>query len=128
MGYCQKLETEVSLGWQHKYRGLMQHSDLQNSDHPLEQSSEQLFDRLRALTADRGRLAVQIGEVVKQSRAEMRVRMGKMSSQLGGPAFVLSDPVRFSSAAIDSSTSRHSGGWARLLRRGNKKLRKLVAG
>jgi len=44
----------------------MQHSDLQNSDHPLEQSSEQLFDRLRALTADRGRLAVQIGEVVKQ--------------------------------------------------------------
>jgi hypothetical protein len=114
----------VSLGWQHKYRGLMQYFELQEFDHPLEESSEQLCDRLLALTADRPQLAKQISDMVIQSRAEIRVRMGEMSSQLGGPASVLADPVRFSSAAIDTVTGgRRSRGWARLLH----KTKKLIA-
>jgi hypothetical protein len=110
----------VSLGWQHKYRGLMQYFDMQDFDHPLEQSSEQLCDRLRALTSDRERLAAQIDDAVKQARAEIRVCMGGMSSQLGDPASVLADPIRFSSEAIQTVTGPRPRGWARLLRRTRK--------
>ena len=103
----------------------MQYFDLQEFDHPLEESSEQLCDRLLALTADRPQLAEQISDMVIQARSEIRVCMGGMSTQLGGPSSVLADPVRFNNATIDTvSKRRRSGGWARLLRR----TRKLIAG
>jgi polysaccharide pyruvyl transferase WcaK-like protein len=114
----------VSLGWQHKYRGLMQYFDLQEFDHPLEQSNQQLSDRLLALTVSRDRLAEQIGDVLKQARSEIRASMGGMSSQLGGPSSVLTTPVRFSNAEIDTVSDQRSSSWARLLRR----TRNLVAG
>jgi hypothetical protein len=113
----------VSLGWQHKYRGLMQYFDLPELDHPLTQSSGQLSDRLQTLAATRDRLSKHIGGKLEQARAEIRAAMGGLSGRLGGSSSVLTAPVRFDNAGIKTVSHVRSTTSARLLRR----IRRLVA-
>ncbi len=90
----------VSLGWQHKYRGLMEHFRLSELDHPLEQRSEQLSDRLGHLSRSRNRISHEIREKVQQARATIHTEMSRLSRHLGGPAEVFKEPVPFESDEI----------------------------
>ena len=113
----------VSLGWQHKYRGLMQYFELPEFDHPLAQSSGQLSDRLLTLAASRDRLSKHIGGKLEQARSEIRAGMGGLSSRLGGSSSVLTAPVRFDNAGIETVSHVRAATSVRLLRR----MRRLVA-
>ena len=113
----------VSLGWQHKYRGLMQYFDLPEFDHPLAESSGQLSDRMSTLAASRDRLSTHIGEKLEQAQSEIRAGMGGLSSRLGGSSSVLTAPVTFDDASIETVSHVRATTSARLLRR----LRRLVA-
>ena len=113
----------VSLGWQHKYRGLMQYFDVTDFDHPLSQSSEQLTDRLCTLTDSRDRLSNHIDGKLQEARSEIRVGMGGLSSRLGGSSSVLTNPVRFDNAEIETVSHVRSAASTRLLRR----IRQFVA-
>jgi hypothetical protein len=90
----------VSLGWQHKYKGLMQYFSLSEFDHPLGQSSEQLLDRLRRLNSSRDQLTGQIRSTVRQARSTIRIQMSHLSRELGGPTSVLTKPIPFDNAEI----------------------------
>ncbi len=107
----------VSLGWQHKYRGLMDYFNLSEFDHPLSQTSEQLTDRLLALTASQDRVSTLIREKLDQARSEIRVRMGVLNSQLGGSSSVLTTPVRFDNGKIETVSHVRAATPVRLLRR-----------
>jgi hypothetical protein len=106
----------VSLGWQHKYRGLMEYFELPQFDHPLAQSSGQLLDRLQTVALSRDRLSQQIRGKLEQARSDIRVRMGWLSRRLGGPSSVLMSPVGFNGSEIETVSSVRSNSGVRVLR------------
>jgi polysaccharide pyruvyl transferase WcaK-like protein len=106
----------VSLGWQHKYRGLMQGFDLSDFDHPLDQSCDQLTERLVGLTSARERLATQISNRLLKARECILENMGRLSVALGGPSRVLTSSVRFESTEIKTHSHVRSTTGARVLR------------
>ncbi len=114
----------VSLGWQHKYRGLMQYFELPEFDHPLAESSGQLSDRLVTLAASRDGLSKHISDKLEEARLEIRAAMGGLSRRIGGPSSVLTAPVRFENAEIETVSHVRAAPGVRLLRR----LRRLVTG
>jgi polysaccharide pyruvyl transferase WcaK-like protein len=111
----------IALGWQHKYRGLMQYFELLDFDHPLAESSGQLSDRLGTLADSRDRLSRHIGGKLSQARAEISASMSGLSSRLGGPASVLTAPVKFDNATIETVSHIRAAPSVRLWR-GMKRL------
>jgi hypothetical protein len=92
----------VSLGWQHKYRGLMDHFDLLDFDQPIAGDRAELGARLESLTASRERTAERIRGRLEASRSEIRSRMGWLSGQFGGPPTVLEGSIRIDEAGIET--------------------------
>jgi len=107
----------ISLGWQHKYRGLMTHFDLLEFDQPLTGDRAELGARLESLIADRERLVEQIRCRVEECRSEIRSQMGWLSGRLGGPSTVLAGPIRIDDAGIETEPLPREPRIARLRRR-----------
>jgi hypothetical protein len=107
----------ISLGWQHKYRGLMEHFDLLELDQPLTGERAELGARLESLTASRERLVEQIRARLEASRSEIRAAMGRLSGRLGGPSTVLQGPIRIDEGAIETEPLPGESRIARLRRR-----------
>jgi hypothetical protein len=113
----------ISLGWQHKYRGLMQYFDLPDFDHPLAEPSGQLRDRLAFLALSREHVGDQIERLVSRARQQIRISMGRLSSRLGGPSSVLAAPVQYANEPIATVAQVRSPVSVRVFRR----IRRLVA-
>jgi hypothetical protein len=107
----------LSLGWQHKYRGLMEHFGLLEFDQPLTGDRAELGARLASLTASRERLVEQIRGKLETSRSEIRSGMGWLSGRLGGPSTVLEGPIRIDDAGIETVPLPPASRTARLRRR-----------
>jgi hypothetical protein len=107
----------LSLGWQHKYRGLMDQFELQELDHPLTGASAELGARLEMLTGSRERLVERIRGRLEASRSEIRSGMGWLSGRLGGPSNVLEEPIRIDDGAIETARLPRESRIERLRRR-----------
>jgi polysaccharide pyruvyl transferase WcaK-like protein len=86
----------ISLGWQHKYRGLMDIFDVARFDHPITESPLDLRARLDALHADREPLSRHLAAKLSEARETIRLEMNQLSERLGGNGPVLTElvPVR----------------------------------
>ena len=92
----------ISLGWHHKYGGLMELFDLLDFDHPLEHDESELVARLDSLSATREQLVQRISKRVGKARSEIQSCMGVVSSSLGGPPEVLLDPILVDDRGVEA--------------------------
>ncbi len=106
----------ISLGWQHKYPGLMQYFESPEFDHPLAESSGQLLERIAALASSRDRCSKKIIAKLEDARSEIRKNMNALSRQLGRPSSVLTTPVRFENAMIETDSHIRLSKGMRLIR------------
>jgi hypothetical protein len=107
----------ISLGWHHKYSGLMELFDLLDFDHPLEHDESELVARLNNLSANQGQLVQRLHKRVDEARSEIRGCMGSMSVRLGGPPEVLLNPVIVDDTGIEPLKRHRKTRFQRLLRR-----------
>lgn len=86
----------ISLGWQHKYRGLMDVFDLAEYDHPITEPPPDLRTRLDTLHTHRPALSRHIVAKLGEARNVIRREMSGLHERLGGSGPVLTQlvPVR----------------------------------
>jgi hypothetical protein len=107
----------ISLGWHHKYSGIMELFGLLDFDHPLEHDEGELVARLDAMSAARDELMQRLRLRVLEARSEIRGCMGSMSARIGGPSEVLLAPIVVDDRGIDPFPWHRPSRFQRLLRR-----------
>lgn len=96
----------ISLGWQHKYRGLMDIFDLAEYDHPIAESPADLRARLDTLRADRTTLSRQVEKKLGEAREAIRREMNGLNERLGGSEPVLTQLVSVRAGPIETAPRR----------------------
>jgi hypothetical protein len=98
----------ISLGWQHKYRGLMDVFDLVAFDHPITESPPDLRARLDALHADRPALSRRIVTKLREARETIQREMNGLNERLGGGDPVLTELVSVRAEPIVTAPPRRA--------------------
>jgi len=109
----------ISLGWQHKFRGLMEIFDLAGYDHPITEPTPDLRARLDTLHADRAALSRQISAKLGEARETIRREMNGLNQKLGGSDPVLTGLVPVRAGPIATAPPRR----ASFLRRFRRRIR-----
>ena len=107
----------IALGWQHKYRGLMDVFDLVEYDHPITESPSELRARLDTLRADRDSLSRHIAAKLGEARETIRHEMNRLSERLGGSGPVLTELVPVRAEPIATAPPRRASYFRRLRQR-----------
>jgi len=107
----------IALGWQHKYRGLMDIFDVARFDHPITESPRELRTRLDTLHADREPLSRHLAAKLGEARETIRHEMNELSERLGGRGPVLTGLVPVRAEPIATAPLRRASYFRRLRHR-----------
>jgi hypothetical protein len=104
----------IALGWQHKYRGLMDIFELGEYDHPITESPSDLRARLDTLGADRTALSRHVAAKLGEAREAIRREMNGLNERLGGSNPVLTELVPVRAGPIETTAPRHVSCYRRI--------------
>jgi polysaccharide pyruvyl transferase WcaK-like protein len=112
----------ISLGWHHKYSGLMELFDLRDFDHPIEHDEGELVARLDSLFATRGQLEQHLRKKVDEARSEIQGCMRSVSLNIGSGSAVLMDPIVIDDTGIETLAQHRPTRFQKALRRIKRSL------